>query len=880
MIRKLAAVLLLTSFLLSLGSAQMEFNFPNEEVNYGESTNLVIDVENYDCVTGADCSSTEVEICGVTKTFELHTTETGERQYQDQAGSRTNPYGKTSINVPRDYSCPLGEFEISLTDPVPGEDTTHSGGSLDVQANSGSKNYAPYLYIQMETGVNPHVLHAMFLTNQEWSTNPSPQADSGVMMIRETDTGPTNERGTFKASDGIIESKLSSVLDCDQAEMDQGGGDCQLASGGGTFQDGNCDDDPCSIATKSFTDDNQFNDGANSWLPNDISPIHAGRSYQIQGSDGIPVAYSELAVGAEEVPAGQTGRHGFWLCRDGSGGQTVDTNTSYFEEGLYRCYTDGSNWNIEPKGPYGGTPEPYSWVSVQSCEDGVDNNDDGETDLEDDICSNNREQAEIEVDCTQPVVAKDSSGNKAAFYDPVSSVSDIQSAYSPGSESPYSSCDYNQKQQASQLDYDGNKEPVEFGCTETVDQSTATTIGAATSYGGPSVGDADSFCADSYNEVADSGGFAQDPMPAVQYFVPLEAIPTGPEWANENGFVPNTGFQTLHQAEMEYKTRFRQPHEVRNWADKNMQELDGYHNDNPDNFETAWLTANAGDINDNVYSEGTMGDYDTFAGGFAGKCQDPKVWTYVGEDSAGAWECDFPAEAQAITVNTYALQSTEIPGNYAGLQINASEIQKWEGATGVDPEGVAGSEPLEAMAECWHGPADPQDMPTGDNLVKMSTEYTGGDMYLVGEMPSNSNVEQDNRQYACTFGLRQKINDADTAGMSGAVTLYENGGAPSSEGTGYIVEGTNGAGEDPGFGRISTETSAIQVPYPGSYYDQYDNPEQQWLGEKAGSTTTLGSGEDPYTHFPQENTYPGQTAVVGPYQQNRHPRDVFLQTGN
>ncbi|MFT4867578.1 MAG: hypothetical protein ACI9LV_000179 [Candidatus Nanohaloarchaea archaeon] len=67
------------------------------------------------------------------------------------------------------------------------------------------------------------------------------------------------------------------------------------------------------------------------------------------------------------------------------------------------------------------------------------------------------------------------------------------------------------------------------------------------------------------------------------------------------------------------------------------------------------------------------------------------------------------------------------------------------------------------------------------------------------------------------------------------------------------------------------------------FFGSNDNPEQQWLGEKSGSTTTLGSGEDPYTHFPTGTEYPqdyeGSDGPQNTYQENRHPVDVFQYGG-
>jgi hypothetical protein len=510
------------------------------------------------------------------------------------------------------------------------------------------------------------------------------------------------------------------------------------------------------------------------------------------------------------------------------------------------------------------------WNNVATCNDGLDNNQNGKTDHEaDPVCDGNKGQPETSVSCDQPVVAYDKNDQKAAFYDPVQSGGELGDAISPRSESPYFSCRYNQKETVAQLEYDAeSQEPVEFECTtEENPIASGGESGTSTGYSGPSQEKADTFCA---NRHSSAGGFAQDPMPAVQYFVPEEVIPTGPgEWATSSGFKPNMGFQTLHQAEYYFsKNSNNGPHDAERW--NSMQDTYGYENDNPSEYEDAWVTANAGDLNENVASDdGELGDNPVFRGGFAGKCNSPEKWTNVNEDF-NIWECDVPTGDTTITVNTYAMQTSGIEGNYAGIQVNRSELEKWEGAHGVPPEGNDHTGKLIVLAECWHGGPEPNDMPPEDERAKMSRGISSlGDKAVVAaEIPQRDNGPSSltEGRYSCTYGFAQKINDKQAAGVPKDSPLFQNGGAANNQG--WIVEGTQE------FGKIETNVETISVPYTSDYEDE-ENPEQAWLEDQASDVNTFSSGEDPYQHFPTEGEHPDGANELDPYNQMRHPVEVF-----
>lgn len=470
------------------------------------------------------------------------------------------------------------------------------------------------------------------------------------------------------------------------------------------------------------------------------------------------------------------------------------------------------------------------WKNVATCNDGLDNNQNGKTDHEaDPVCDGSKTQPETSVSCDQPVVAYDENDNKAAFYDPVQSGGELADAVSPRSESPYFSCRYNQKESITNLDYDAeSQEPVDFECgTEENPIASGGESGTALGYSGPSEQKANEFCA---NRKSSTGGFAQSPMPAVQYFVPEEVIPTGPgKWATDSGFAPNMGFQTLHQAENYYKEQVKEIHDVDQWNYR-MTDTYGYENDNPSEYEDAWITANAGDLNENIASdEGELGDNSVFEGGFAGKCNSPNKWTSV-EPDFNIWECDLETSTQKIVVNTYNLNS-ELPNSYAGFQINASEIKKWENAHALSATGASEADPVQIRAQCWHGGSAGEDRPPMSDRVNLSAEVTDFDSptYLIGEIPERLDggpSQSTEGSYTCVFGMRQYINDKEQVSMRRRTKIFQEGQVTDSV-SGWITEGTN----NPDNGNVRTAANRIPVPT-----DQEDT--QAWLQNKAADTVS------------------------------------------
>ncbi|MFT4892844.1 MAG: hypothetical protein ACI8Z7_000632 [Candidatus Nanohaloarchaea archaeon] len=759
-------------------------------------------------------------------------------------------------NVMDEFGCGYGysqgsrSADYTFTD---GETVAPSGGSVYTARTEGT-TFTIFMNTEASTPINSPDGSKGDLSSFKFQDD-----DQGVKIIEyktgvgnDIDTRTPKKNYVFNSDSKNINNFLSNPYTPENGERS------------------NCGSGPCKIAKTEFVRDTaDVNVGDCSYSDRNPHKCPLGFdlssrtvSYQLGGKDTKAQIVYGKEYGGEFNPSVSetTAQNKFHLCHDTV--PSLDGKTVYSplpEDAGYSTENEYDQFICQNGG----------WKNVATCNDGRDNNQNGKIDHEaDPVCDGNKGQPETSVSCDEPVVAYDDNDQKAAFYDPVESGEDLAGAVSPRTESPYFSCRYNQKETVAQLEYDAeSQEPVNFECTTEENPLAGGETGTSTGYSGSSQEKADNFCRNRYSSV---GSFAQDPMPAVQYFVPGEVIPTGPgKWATSSGFKPNIGFQTLHQAESYYSSNSNQgPHDAERW--NSMQDIYGYENDNPSEYQDAWITANAGDLNENVASSGgELGDNPVFEGGFAGKCNSPEKWTNVNEEF-NIWDCDIPTGDTTITVNTYAMQTSGIEGNYAGIQVKRSELEKWEGAHGVPPSGNDHTGRLILLAECWHGGPEPDDMPPEGERARMSAGISslGEQVVVADEIPPRSNgpSQLTEGQYSCTYGFTQKINDKQAAGVPETTPLFQNGGAANNQG--WIVEGTQE------FGKVKTNVETISVPYT-SEYENEDNPEQAWLEDQASNVNTFSSGEDTYQHFPTEGTHPDEGSVRDPYNQMRHPVEVF-----
>lgn len=373
-----------------------------------------------------------------------------------------------------------------------------------------------------------------------------------------------------------------------------------------------------------------------------------------------------------------------------------------------RCDTEGNGTGYRDN-------NPNDWEEVTECEDGLDNDADDEVDLEDPGCGNNP-STESEGGGVCPPTVGYSNGEKKAFYNTQS-----DGDYSPDGDS----CNYESVDE--EPEYTG-QEPEKFECLESDTAPGGVTL---QNYDGPTTGEAVKFCAD---RLSATGGFSQNPMPAVQYYVPEDAMQTGSRWADENGYESNSQFRTIEIA--------RGP----------VVE---------ENYENA-----TGRTNPEILSSGdTLNEQGVFPGGFYGDCSGGQQWQYTPDGWACSGEIqwtqsvvvpEYIAEddaAQTVGIyllpynfqsgNTLDLMDVEVPGEYSFTSAYKSS----------DKEENADLQSLSAA--CWVGNQDskPEFQSSNEGVEWFQTRVTGLDSGIESPVPVYGNLNLSSGQkYTCKWG--------------------------------------------------------------------------------------------------------------------------------
>lgn len=615
---------------------------------------------------------------------------------------------------------------------------------------------------------------------------------------------------------------------------------------------------PCGILTKPYDDTNKY--AYRSGITDDVntvSGLYSDQNYVPSGSLAVatyPEYYIQTTSGAVEGPNSDpdNSEKRIFVCREGADMLYKSFNTGAGSENYYTSQVIDASKTTSSEELLKCNQNTGEWEPVTECNDGIDNDGDGTVDhdgigsVSEDIDCNNDPNTETEVSggagC-EPMVGYATSVSfdvKQAFYDPSDS-----GAYSPKS----STCKYDSIKAT--LDYTG-QQPEQFNCTDTA-------LGVfAENYDGPTPENARQYCE---NRLATEGGnYEQDPMPAVQYFIPREGIPLGTEFADSTGFAPNTGFITLHQAEEKYE--YLGPHNPNSWDNKNMID-DPYANDEPANYINSWVPANATGVNDDkvVYpGYGSINSDQVFDGGFRGKCKNAGAeWRYT---SLG-WRCDVGTSFNVeMIVNPYEVDG-DLGGKYIGFQINWSQMQKWEQAHPMaPPEGSDGVRKVRIKAMCWHGSNTerPQDLSEVANVSDVVA--ADRDSKVITKLPERSNPPNNKETWSCVWGMSQEV-DLSKIEITDETTLFWDGEegthtTPTGEEIGYITEGTNK--QRKGF----VQVGGGKVLRPAGE----DGDMQEWLSQRE---TSEFSGSELWKDFKRSSS-------AG--QGNRHPWQECVNDGS
>lgn len=134
-----------------------------------------------------------------------------------------------------------------------------------------------------------------------------------------------------------------------------------------------------------------------------------------------------------------------------------------------------------------------------------------------------------------------------------------------------------------------------------------------------------------------------------------------------------------------------------------------------------------------------------------------------------------------------------------GVQINWSEMQKWEGAhPAVPPEGTYAADPVNVRAMCWWGGQKERPQDLQNDVLNLSAQAAEGQTtYAVGKLPERSPAPSNTGSYSCVFGLHQWVDILQITPSAETTLFYEGSEGTSSTPTdteyGVITEGTNDA---------------------------------------------------------------------------------------
>lgn len=756
------------------------------------------------------------------------------------------------FKVPEEVSCGNGLHSVVAYASEFDSGTEKKIGEtyLDITPRNMERNKGKYLYVRMnKRDGKSDILKSFLISDSNWKPT---DVEQGGIGVQEVDGGPPGNLDTcfYDSADGEKVTEEYSSSNLDSGAIEELYGPCE------PNRDGYGPQDVLQTSFAAGVDDGVIppNRGGpgnplKDWELDSWSPVHRDGSYYPDGE--IIRGYEPLHYTNDGDDRHEPDGPYWFVCRESSDGKTVSAD-SQGRTSLYRCdaHSGDESWRDDQKN---------DWEQVAQCQDGLDNDGEGNVDLEDPYCDGNPEkELEGPLECV-PVVSDsvtntegDNINQKVALYD---TTTDGQ--YSPEGLA----CEYNSIDE--EPGFTGQP-ATQFECYDAgggTDQTSA--VASVNNYEGPESlsDDAQEFC---NNRLALVSSFSQNPMPASLYFVPKRAMQQGTAWAGENGFRPNYRFQTLHMAEIKYSSPGTE-HDVQLWSvDRNMENTDGYLNDNPENYIDAWDVSNAtGIYNEDVNYpfRGTLPEGDVFDGGFHGVCEPGLTWVRNNDE----WLCDVgEVSDQSIEINTYGGLNGDLGGKLAGFQIDWEEMRKWQGAhPSAPPEGGGGVNPLKIRAMCWQGGPDerPQNLNEAVNLsASVNEEET---TYVVGRLPERSTTPSNPNSYACVLGMSQFIR-TDLVTTSSETVLFTDGteGTKTSqvgESYGYITEGTDVSGG------IETVEDPIQPA----------EDMQQWLDGKQANEF---SGELWPNFRKQEDLTDSEVEGGPPCQQIRHPMN-FVDAG-
>lgn len=728
----LAFLVLMTGF-----GASAEWSFPNTGITYGNE--LQIDDSSSTPDITCDPNSGSDPECLTGGAFTSKVGQLSLRGCQGQPDStvaihesgKTNGeyHYRTSPKIPNQVACGFGGQEFVIYD---GNVEHVSGGEVFVQSSKSLSHRGKS--IRAAVNVGKGVVTSFFLTNncENYDCDGSSGSQELEIKVAERDrdvndgpdddwlrTGATPEHsaaiiGTSESLEKFYSSEIG--MQTREGNSDNCYTDNQDPSS----------HDACDVLDQKFTDMEMSMDdpdNANFLDTNLHSPAHNGKGYRPDGEIGI--GYIPEHYNDDGLKYSRSGELYFHVCgteatmSDKFGEQTE----LVFENGgqLYRCDTSTEEW-----------------AEVTSCGDGLDNDGDGNIDLDDPNCD---VSSSIEGDTSCP--------EKINFNE-----NDVKTAY------------YDGKDVGGECQYSTDKvvavhEPQIFTCEKGNSKAQDYNTDLSTERAKDK---ADYFCSNIPESSPKWHG--NDRLKAAQYFIQKKNIPTGKgeEVAkyvvgSDNNY-PNQGFkhvqhQTLHDAEKKYACpeSICDLHAASTWEGRNMEDIqNGY---DRGEYVESWTAVNFNGENTDgkkVASSGT--------GGFVGKC---KGTGSTFQKLNGQWKCseaELPVEGDivdSITTTFFNLRTGDdgtLAGDLVGFRINQDQISKLKKM--YKKPYLNGSEtpysPMEVDAQCFLGGQGDPRPPMGE-VVNISVDIQEDrSTWVVGRIPSSAGQGS---QYTCVWGLNQ-----------------------------------------------------------------------------------------------------------------------------
>ena len=839
-------IFLVLLILLTITTVSAQYEYPSSEtVEYGGETTF-----EFTKTAGASDGSLRAKFCGESMLYS---------QLSPSGGPNVVQYPiSISINVPKDAPCGIGqhqvEFEVTSID---GQSTEIVGSmDLEVEAKGNINPHAgPFLYIVSDIN-NNNKLRGFFFSNNLWASNIGPWNDatyassncattvgSGpclrpAVMIEEIDSSNGDEFASWVPETGaIMESSTSGSIEQiiegeakEGKEFYQGGN----LGDGGIFNTQPCVNDPCEIATESFTINNDQHQNIGSWARtfNTASPVHQNGQMMPDGDiifGSVPEYYDANGDQSNSY------HEFFYICREGATmyngfaryvPQVVDVGTNGGQE-LKQCDRNAGKWK-----------------TVSECEDGLDNEGDGYVDHQsvevastthDTTCSsqNDVESVESGEDCR--TVEKNADDEIVYRY--------------PGSTPEI--CD----QQEILSDFRNDISPHTIDLFKCVQTDNGEVVAQDFANQDNDVSRANDFCSSKDLHTLSDGSQevkAVEFMPEKEFFTAedfdidqrtpvTELLPQ--DWEGQSFFGQNgwrTGMQTLHQAEQSYSYE-SDPHEASTWARRGMDNLGPYRYSDPEDYQEAWESTHAGTV-----TTGESGVSDArFPGGFYGICRGDNNW----KSDDKLWGCNSGIVVEFLEISPIADNNEE---NYVGLRITEDQIANWEIYTGTSPT-PANSDigNLEIKARCWQGYPEQRPSDTSDILVMSKEVAEGEDIVLAGSVPIRhddlwqNGVQGDRRTYSCNYGFQQEFKPGSWP--TGLDQPYINGQeAFNFDRYLYLVAGSNENGP------IRSVSKTVSPP-----------DDLNWFSEASDTDTEIGHDEV-FQHFPSAELGEGDGNVRNP----------------